>query len=115
MTILDSINLFAIPSEAEEIRPEIRKFLIEELAGVPENMRARSWGGYDAEFSRKVADKGWIGIALPKEYGGGGRSAFTRYILLEEFLNFGAPVGAHWIAVRNRGTEASPHSGNMQG
>jgi len=100
MTILDSINLFAIPSEAEEIRPEIRKFLIEELAGVPENMRARSWGGYDAEFSRKVADKGWIGIALPKEYGGGGRSAFTRYILLEEFLNFGAPVGAHWIADR---------------
>ena len=100
MTILDSINLFEIPAEAEEIRPQVREFLMKELAGVPESRKARSWGGYDAGFSRKIAEKGWIGIALPKEYGGGGRSAFTRYVLLEEFLNFGAPVGAHWIADR---------------
>jgi alkylation response protein AidB-like acyl-CoA dehydrogenase len=37
---------------------------------------------------------------LPKAYGGGERSAFARYVLVEECLNFGAPVGSHWIADR---------------
>ena len=43
------------------------------------------------------------GITLPQEYGGGGRSAFARYVLVEELLNFGAPVGSHWIADRQSG------------
>jgi alkylation response protein AidB-like acyl-CoA dehydrogenase len=44
-----------------------------------------------------------LGITLPKAYGGGGRSAYARYVLVEEFLNFGAPVGSHWIADRQSG------------
>ena len=44
-----------------------------------------------------------MGITLPKAYGGGGRSAYARYVLVEEFLNFGAPVGSHWIADRQSG------------
>lgn len=63
-------------------------------------MRARSWGGYDTAFSRRIGAKGWIGLTLPPEYGGGGRSAFARYVLVEEYLNAGAPVGSHWIADR---------------
>jgi alkylation response protein AidB-like acyl-CoA dehydrogenase len=39
-------------------------------------------------------------VTLPQEYGGGGRSAFTRYVLVEEYLACGAPVGSHWIADR---------------
>ncbi len=63
-------------------------------------MCARSWGGYDTAFSRALGRRGWLGITLPKEYGGAGRSPFARYVLVEEFLNFGAPVGSHWIADR---------------
>jgi alkylation response protein AidB-like acyl-CoA dehydrogenase len=43
------------------------------------------------------------GITLPREYGGGGRSAYARYVLVEEFLCAGAPVGSHWIADRQSG------------
>ena len=39
-------------------------------------------------------------MTLPKEYGGGGRSRFARFVLVEELLRAGAPVAAHWIADR---------------
>ena len=42
-------------------------------------------------------------MTWPKEYGGHQRSAIERYVLLEELLAAGAPVGAHWIADRQSG------------
>jgi alkylation response protein AidB-like acyl-CoA dehydrogenase len=78
----------------------VRRFLDEALAGVPADVRARSWLGFDAEFSRKLGTRGWIGLALPREYGGGGGGAFDRFVLVEELLARGAPVSAHWIAER---------------
>lgn len=56
--------------------------------------------GYDAKFSRKLGERGWLGLTLPKQYGGGQLSAFARFVLVEELLATGAPVGAHWIADR---------------
>jgi alkylation response protein AidB-like acyl-CoA dehydrogenase len=43
-------------------------------------------------------------MAWPKEYGGHDRSLLERYVVLEELLAAGAPVGAHWIADRQTGT-----------
>lgn len=100
MSTLDSLTLTRIPDEDEAMRTEVRAFLSEATQAMPAHIRARSWGGYNTAFSRQLGAKGWIGVTLPKAYGGGGRSAFTRYVLVEEFLNFGAPVGAHWIADR---------------
>ena len=103
MTILDSLAQTSIPPEDEALRTPVRAFLKEAMKNVPAHIRAKSWSGYDTDFSRALAKRGWLGITLPKEYGGGGRSAFARYVLVEEFLNFGAPVGAHWIADRQSG------------
>jgi alkylation response protein AidB-like acyl-CoA dehydrogenase len=103
MTALDSLSLTAIPPEDEALRQPVRDFLIQAMRGVPPAIRARSWAGYSTTFSKELAKKGWLGISLPREYGGGGRSAFARYVLVEEFLNFGAPVGSHWIADRQSG------------
>ena len=103
MTALDSLNLTSIPPEDEALRMPVRAFLTEAMRNVPAHIRAKSWSGYDADFSRAIALKGWLGITLPRKYGGGGRSAFARYVLVEEFLNFGAPVGSHWIADRQSG------------
>jgi alkylation response protein AidB-like acyl-CoA dehydrogenase len=100
MSTLESLALTSIPAEDEALRAEVRAFLKEATQAMPAHIRARSWGGYNTEFSRKLGAKGWIGVTLPKAYGGAGRSAFTRYVLVEEFLNFGAPVGSHWIADR---------------
>jgi alkylation response protein AidB-like acyl-CoA dehydrogenase len=100
MSALDSLSLTAIPPQDEALRGEVREFLMRAMQGVPAHVRAKSWSGYDSSFSRELGRKGWLGLTLPKEYGGGGRSPYARYVMVEEFLNLGAPVGAHWIADR---------------
>ena len=67
------------------------------------DQRARNWTAWNPEFSKKLGAKGWIGITWPKEYGGSERSFLERYVLLEELLAAGAPVGFHWIADRQSG------------
>jgi alkylation response protein AidB-like acyl-CoA dehydrogenase len=100
MSTLDSLQPTAIPPEDEALRGPVREFLARAMQDVPAHVRARSWSGYDPAFTRELARRGWVGLTLPKEYGGGGRSAYARYVLVEELLNFGAPVGSHWIADR---------------
>lgn len=89
-----------IPTEAEALRGEIRDFLDAEMAGIPPIVRADSWMGYDAAFSRKLGAAGLIGITMPKRFGGREAGAFARYVVSEELLAAGAPVSAHWIADR---------------
>lgn len=103
MSALDSLSLSCIPAEDEALRLPVREFLTRAMRDVPARIRAKSWSGYDTKFSRELGLQGWLGITLPTEYGGGGRSPFARYVLVEEFLNFGAPVGSHWIADRQSG------------
>ena len=103
MSTLDSLNLTRIPADDEALRTEVRAFLSDAMREVPAHIRAKSWSGYDPAFSRELGRRGWLGITFPKAYGGGGRNAFARYVLVEEFLNFGAPVGSHWIADRQSG------------
>jgi alkylation response protein AidB-like acyl-CoA dehydrogenase len=101
--MLTTLAMTAIPAEDESLRTDVRAFLAETLRDVPASVRARSWNGCDADFSRKLGSRGWLGLTLPAEYGGAGRSPFARFVLAEELLNAGAPVGAHWIADRQSG------------
>ena len=87
-----------LPAEADAMRTNIRAFLAENLADYPAAMRARSWAGFDPEFSAKMGRAGFLGMTFPKEYGGHGKTAFERYVMLEEVLAAGAPVAAHWTA-----------------
>ncbi len=96
-------ELRSLPPEAEAFREEVRAFLRQALGDRPSVRRARSWGGFDPEFSRKLGARGWIGLTWPKRYGGQERSFLERYVLLEELLAAGAPAGAHWIAERQSG------------
>ncbi len=89
--------------EGEAFRSEVRVFLQEELADRPPIDRAQSWNGNDPAFSRKLGERGWLGLTWPTRYGGHERSALERYVLLEELLAAGAPVGLHWIAERQSG------------
>ncbi|MBV7486936.1 acyl-CoA dehydrogenase family protein [Bordetella sp. BOR01] len=98
--MIDTLELTAIPAEDEALRTDIRAFLADTLAGVPADRRARSWMGFDADFSRALAARGWLGMTLPREYGGAARGHFARFVLSEELLCAGAPVSAHWIADR---------------
>lgn len=92
-----------IPAEAESLRAEVREFLKNNLADYPATARAQSWMGFDAAFSRKLGAQGWVGMALPEQYGGAAAGPFARYVIIEELLAAGAPVSAHWIADRQSG------------
>jgi alkylation response protein AidB-like acyl-CoA dehydrogenase len=92
-----------LPPEAESLRAEVRAFLAEHLEGRSSGARARSWAGFDPEFSRLMGAAGYIGMTFPTEYGGHGRTAFERYVMLEEILAAGAPVSAHWVSDRQSG------------
>lgn len=88
---------------AEALRGEVRDFLADTLRDRPALARADSWNGYNAAFSQAMGAKGWIAMTWPKAYGGHERSAFERYVVIEEMLAAGAPVAAHWIADRQSG------------
>lgn len=98
--MIEALPLRVLPPQAEALRTEVRGFLDQALAGMPADLRARSWLGFDADFSRALGARGWIGLQLPQAWGGGGRDAYARFVLVEELLVRGAPVSSHWIAER---------------
>src|SRR3712207_3973710 len=95
----------APPSEAaEQVRAEVREFLAAELAAGSFTTHVDTWlSGVDPAFSRKLGERGWLGMTWPTEYGGHERTAMERYAVTEELLAAGAPVAAHWIADRQSG------------
>jgi acyl-CoA dehydrogenase len=100
MTTPFHFDAVELPPECEALRQEVREFIAGELAAglwVPNS----DFGSHrSAAFSRRLAARGWIGMTWPKRYGGGERSMLERYVVTEELLAAGAPVGAHWIADR---------------
>ena len=103
MSLAQPLSLAFLPAHARALRQDVRAFLDTQLQGMPADRRARSWMGFDAAFSQAMARQGWVGVTLPKAYGGAGLDPFCRFILVEELLARGAPVSAHWIADRQSG------------
>ena len=101
--LLDNFAFATLPARAEDFRAEVRDFLAAEMPVLPAEVRARSWMGFDAAFSRRLAARGWVGVTLPAEFGGAALDAFSRFVLVEELLTAGAPVAGHWIADRQSG------------
>ena len=93
---------FKLPEKAESIREEVRAFLDREL-DTSQILRSDAAGGASADFSRKVAEQGWVGMTWPKAYGGAERSFLERYVVSEELIASGAPVSLHWAGDRQSG------------
>ena len=98
-----------MPQEAQALRGEVRTFIAQEVAAGAFTPSRNSWSTFDADFSRKCGQRGYIGMRWPKGYGGHERSALERYVVTEEMLAGGAPVGAHWIADRQSGQQILRH------
>lgn len=84
---------FRFSEQEEELRKEVREFLLQELGP-----RGEGWTPeerFDLDFSRKLGKKGWIGIGWPKKYGGLGRSFMEEVVYSEEMLYHWAPASAH--------------------
>lgn len=83
------------------LRAEVREFLAEQLAAGAYTPAVDAWlTGWDEDFTRALAAQGYLGMTVPVEYGGHGRSFIERFAVTEELLAAGAPVAAHWIADR---------------
>lgn len=85
----------------EELRNEVRDFLADQVAAGAFTPSVDAWlTGWDEHFTRALAARGWLGMTVPPQYGGHGRSFLERFVVTEELLAAGAPVAAHWIADR---------------
>lgn len=85
------------------LQAEVRSFLAEELPRGTFTPGLGMAAPRDPSFSVKLARRGWLGMALPLRYGGHDRSAVERFVVSEELLRWGAPVGYHWVADRQSG------------
>src|SRR6202451_1413440 len=97
-------DLTELTPEELALQAEVRAFLPAELRRDPGRRPGLGMNGAASrEFSRKLGARGWLGMALPKRYGGAERSAVDRFVVTEELLRYGAPVGHHWLADRQTG------------
>ncbi|GAB3050783.1 acyl-CoA dehydrogenase family protein [Intrasporangium mesophilum] len=86
------------------LRLEVRAFLAEQVRAGAFVPHVDTWlTRWDREFTRELGRRGWLGMVIPTEYGGQGRTYLERFVVTEELLVVGAPVAAHWIAERQIG------------
>lgn len=84
-----------------DLRTKVRAFLAEQIAAGGFIPAVDAWlCGWNETFTVALGAQGWLGMTVPKEYGGQGRSFLERFVVTEELLAAGAPVAAHWIADR---------------
>jgi acyl-CoA dehydrogenase len=81
---------FSIDDDIESVREGVRKL----CAGFDDSY----WRRCDAEhefpwaFYQALAEGGWIGVAIPEEYGGGGQGITCASVVLEEIAASGAAM-----------------------
>ncbi|HMN79094.1 MAG TPA: acyl-CoA dehydrogenase family protein [Burkholderiaceae bacterium] len=92
------------------LRREVRAFVREELERGGFEPQCDSWlRGADRAFSRRLGERGWLGMTWPRRYGGHERSQRERFVVIEELLAAGAPVAGHWVAERQVGPSILRH------
>jgi alkylation response protein AidB-like acyl-CoA dehydrogenase len=87
-----------------DLRLEVRSFLAQQVRDGAFVPHVDTWlTRWDRDFTRELARRGWLGMVVPQEYGGRGRTYLERFVVTEELLVAGAPVAAHWVAERQIG------------
>jgi alkylation response protein AidB-like acyl-CoA dehydrogenase len=93
----------ALSDSERALQREVRSWLAQRLPAGRYPVGLGMTGAVDRAFSMDLGAKGWLGMTLPAEFGGRGRSAVDRQLVVEELLAVGAPVGFHWVADRQSG------------
>jgi alkylation response protein AidB-like acyl-CoA dehydrogenase len=105
----------SLPPATDKLRAEVRQFICEDRAEYGWTPRVDSWiSSWDPAFSRRLAAKGWLGMTIPSEYGGGGFSHVERFVVIEELLAAGAPIAAHWVADRQAAPSLLKYGNEVQ-
>src|SRR6195952_4984504 len=94
-------ELSAREPELVKLRAEVRDFLRSDRAEFGWTPAVDSWlGQWDEDFSARLGAAGFLGLTIPKKYGGHELGHLHRYVVTEELIAAGAPVAAHWTADR---------------
>jgi acyl-CoA dehydrogenase len=93
--------LSAREPELVKLRYAVRDFLRSDRAEFGWQPAVDSWlGEWDEEFSARLGAAGFVGLTIPRRYGGHDLGHLHRYVVAEELIAAGAPVAAHWTADR---------------
>ncbi|MGM4903031.1 acyl-CoA dehydrogenase family protein [Tardiphaga sp. 866_E4_N2_1] len=104
MTAVLRFDPIRLPPECEQLRKEVRAFLAEEIAaGTFDPHKPQREDSDNPEFSKRVGERGWLGMTWPKKYGGHERSFLERYVVTEEMRVANAPVRRFFVADRQSG------------
>jgi acyl-CoA dehydrogenase len=94
-------ELSAHTPELVKLRFGVRDFLRSDRAEFGWEPAVDAWlGQWDEGFSARLGTAGFLGLTIPKQYGGHELSHLHRYVVTEELIAAGAPVAAHWTADR---------------
>jgi len=104
MAGIPSFSTHRLPETAIQKRAEVREFLAQQRAAGTE-FRSNSWTRVDRAFSEQCGTRGYIGATWPKVHGGQELSPIEQFVVIEEMLAAGAPVGGHWLADRQSGPQ----------
>ena len=101
-----------LPAQAQALREEVRNFLRAEIAaGTFDPRTADRESGFNPAFSRRMGERGWIGMTWPRRYGGHERSFLERYVVTEECRVANAPMLLHFTADRQSGPVLLKYAG----
>jgi alkylation response protein AidB-like acyl-CoA dehydrogenase len=104
-----SFPTLELTSDHSALRMEVRGFLEEQRKKGVFTPVSSGWMVFNRELSLACGAQGYIGLAWPKAYGGAEKTQVERYVVVEEMLAAGAPVGAHWVADRQSGPQILKH------
>ncbi|MQS14996.1 acyl-CoA dehydrogenase [Streptomyces kaniharaensis] len=76
----------------ESLRAEVREFAEKEIR--PQVARMEADRKVEFELSREIARRGWIGVTIPREFGGMGLGHLAKTVIVEELARVSGAMGA---------------------
>jgi alkylation response protein AidB-like acyl-CoA dehydrogenase len=92
---------FRLAAADEQFRGEVREFLAEHWSAEGSGFEAATRDAFQAErgFQQQLAERGWLTLAWPKEFGGLGATHLQQLIFQEEVGRVGAPASNGGISL----------------
>src|ERR1044071_4039681 len=103
---------FDLEQEQELLRDTVRRFALERLAPVAEELDREKRFPY--ELVTEMTELGLMGMTIPEEYGGGGTDTLAYAIAIEELTRIDSSVAITVAAHHSLGTLPIYYFGNEE-
>jgi alkylation response protein AidB-like acyl-CoA dehydrogenase len=95
---------FELGTEERRFQAEVERFLDEHrdpdvMDENPEQLSQTVDSPAKRAFMRKLAERGWLGMSWPREYGGDGRPGIYDFVLTEALSRHGAPQPGKGVGI----------------